>query len=154
VRIIPTFKVVSDLHLINTFRASPFPDPHTATLLFRRFFATIPDSWWAAKIDRAPSASSAILLPLSRTNIAALFVILFLTAEPVLPLLIGPAAWTPSSSASPDDRRQRRQTDWNLIVSPHARRCRGASSCSWRWFVGPGGDRNERACCWRWGWSR
>jgi len=63
VRIIPTFKVVSDLHLINTFGGLTLPliASATATLLFRQFFMTIPDELVeAAKIDGAgPCASSA-----------------------------------------------------------------------------------------------
>ena len=83
VRIIPTFKVVSDLHLINTFGGLTIPliASATATLLFRQFFMTIPDELVeAAKIDGAGPLRffRHILLPLSRTNIAALFVILFL----------------------------------------------------------------------------
>src|SRR5258706_1649176 len=56
VRIIPTFKVVSDLHLINTFAGLTIPliASATATLLFPQFFMTIPDEpVEAAKIDAA-----------------------------------------------------------------------------------------------------
>ena len=56
VRIIPTFKVVSDLGLINTFGGLTVPliASATATLLFRQFFMTIPDELVeAAKIDGA-----------------------------------------------------------------------------------------------------
>ena len=83
VRIIPTFKVVSDLGLINTYGGLTVPliASATATLLFRQFFMTIPDNLVeAAKIDGAGPLRffKDILLPLSRTNLAALFVILFI----------------------------------------------------------------------------
>jgi sn-glycerol 3-phosphate transport system permease protein len=63
VRIVPTFQVTANLGLIDTYGglAIPLIASATATLLFRQFFLTIPDE----------------LLPLSRTNLAALFVILF-----------------------------------------------------------------------------
>ena len=83
VRIIPTYKVVADLGLINTYAglAIPLIASATATLLFRQFFLTIPDELLeAAKIDGAGPVRFFIdvVLPLSRTNIAALFVILFI----------------------------------------------------------------------------
>ena len=82
VRIIPTYKVVTDLHLVNTFGGLTVPliASATATLLFRQVFLTIPDELAeAAKIDGAGAMRFfwQIVLPLSRTNIAALFVILF-----------------------------------------------------------------------------
>ena len=82
-RIIPTYKVVADLGLINTYAglAIPLIASATATLLFRQFFLTIPDELLeAAKIDGAGPVRFFIdvVLPLSRTNIAALFVILFI----------------------------------------------------------------------------
>ncbi|BAI71308.1 sn-glycerol 3-phosphate transport system permease protein [Azospirillum sp. B510] len=83
VRIIPTYKVVADLGLINSYAglAIPLIASATATLLFRQFFLTIPDELLeAAKIDGAGPVRFFIdvVLPLSRTNIAALFVILFI----------------------------------------------------------------------------
>ncbi|MFP5517456.1 MAG: sn-glycerol-3-phosphate ABC transporter permease UgpE [Alphaproteobacteria bacterium] len=83
VRIIPTYKVVADLGLINSYAglAIPLIASATATLLFRQFFLTIPDELVeAAKIDGAGPVRFFIdvVLPLSRTNIAALFVILFI----------------------------------------------------------------------------
>ncbi len=83
VRIIPTYKVVADLGLINTYAGLSIPliASATATLLFRQFFLTIPDELLeAAKIDGAGPVRFFIdiVLPLSRTNIAALFVILFI----------------------------------------------------------------------------
>lgn len=83
VRIIPTYKVVADLGLIDTYAGLTIPliASATATLLFRQFFLTIPDELLeAAKIDGAGPVRFFIdvVLPLSRTNIAALFVILFI----------------------------------------------------------------------------
>jgi sn-glycerol 3-phosphate transport system permease protein len=79
----PTYEVVSDLKLINTFAGLTVPliASATATLLFRQFFLTIPDEYVeAAKIDGAGPLRffRDVVLPLSRTNIAALFVILFI----------------------------------------------------------------------------
>jgi sn-glycerol 3-phosphate transport system permease protein len=83
VRIMPTYEVVSDLRLINSFAGLTIPliASATATLLFRQFFLTIPDEYVeAAKIDGAGPMRffRDVVLPLSRTNIAALFVILFI----------------------------------------------------------------------------
>jgi sn-glycerol 3-phosphate transport system permease protein len=83
VRILPTYEVVSDLGLINSFAGLTIPliASATATLLFRQFFLTIPDEYVeAAKIDGAGPLRffRDVVLPLSRTNIAALFVILFI----------------------------------------------------------------------------
>ena len=83
VRIIPTFKVASDLHLLDTYPglALPLIASATATFLFRQFFLTIPDELVeAARIDGAGPMRFFwdVVVPLSRTHIAALFVILFI----------------------------------------------------------------------------
>jgi len=83
VRIIPTFKVVSDLGMLNSYPGLIIPliASATATFLFRQFFLTVPDELMeAARVDGAGPMKffRDILLPLSRTNIAALFVILFI----------------------------------------------------------------------------
>jgi sn-glycerol 3-phosphate transport system permease protein len=83
VRIIPTFKVVADLGLLNSYVGLTLPliASATATFLFRQFFLTVPDELMeAARVDGAGPMKffRDILLPLSRTNIAALFVILFI----------------------------------------------------------------------------
>jgi sn-glycerol 3-phosphate transport system permease protein len=95
VRILPTYAVVSDLGLINSFAGLTIPliASATATLLFRQFFMTIPDEYVeAAKIDGAGPMRffKDVVLPLSRTNIAALFVILFIYGwnQYLWPLLI------------------------------------------------------------------
>ena len=83
VRILPTYKVMVQLHLIDTFGGLILPliASATATLLFRQFFMTIPaELVEAARVDGAGPWRFFfdILLPLSKTNIAALFVILFI----------------------------------------------------------------------------
>jgi sn-glycerol 3-phosphate transport system permease protein len=83
VRILPTYKVMVDLNLIDTYTGLivPLIASATATLLFRQFFLTIPGELVeAARVDGAGPWRFFwdILLPLSRTNIAALFVILFI----------------------------------------------------------------------------
>jgi len=95
VRIIPTYAVVANMGLINTFAGLTVPliASATATLLFRQFFMTIPDEYVeAAKIDGAGPLRFFwdVVLPLSRTNIAALFVILFIYGwnQYLWPLLI------------------------------------------------------------------
>src|SRR5215471_7203840 len=83
VRILPTFEVVSQLGMLNTYAGLSIPliASATATFLFRQFFMTIPEELAeAARIDGSTPMRffRDILLPLSRTNIAALFVILFI----------------------------------------------------------------------------
>jgi sn-glycerol 3-phosphate transport system permease protein len=83
VRILPTYKVMVDLGLIDTYAGLILPliASATATLLFRQFFMTIPNELVeAARVDGAGPWRffRDILLPLSATNIAALFVILFI----------------------------------------------------------------------------
>jgi sn-glycerol 3-phosphate transport system permease protein len=83
VRIIPTFQVMANLSLVNTWGGLIIPliASATATLLFRQFFLTIPDELVeASKIDGAGPLRFLVdvLLPLSATNIAAMFVILFI----------------------------------------------------------------------------
>jgi sn-glycerol 3-phosphate transport system permease protein len=83
VRIVPTFEVAAGLGLLNSYTglALPLIASATATFLFRQFFLTIPDELIeAARIDGAGPFRffKDVLLPLSRTNIAALFVILFI----------------------------------------------------------------------------
>ncbi|GAC1335042.1 MAG: sn-glycerol-3-phosphate ABC transporter permease UgpE [Beijerinckiaceae bacterium] len=95
VRIYPTYSVVADLGMLDTYAglAVPLIASATATLLFRQFFMTVPDELTeAAQIDAAGPLRffRDILLPLSRTNIAALFVILFIYGwnQYLWPLLI------------------------------------------------------------------
>jgi sn-glycerol 3-phosphate transport system permease protein len=95
VRIMPTFKVVADLGLLNSYWGLTIPiiASATATFLFRQFFLTVPDELMeAARVDSAGPMRFFfdILLPLSRTNIAALFVILFVLGwnQYLWPLLV------------------------------------------------------------------
>jgi len=95
VRILPTYKVMVDLGLINTYAGLIIPliASATATLLFRTFFLTIPGELVeAARVDGAGPWRffKDILLPLSKTNLAALFVIMFIYGwtQYLWPLLI------------------------------------------------------------------
>src|SRR6185295_15525719 len=95
VRILPTYKVVSDLSMLDTYAGLTIPliASATATFLFRQFFLTIPDELAeAARIDGAGPIRFFwdVVVPLSRPNIAALFVILFIYGwnQYLWPLLI------------------------------------------------------------------
>jgi sn-glycerol 3-phosphate transport system permease protein len=95
VRILPTYHVVASLGLLDTYTGLTLPliASATATFLFRQFFLTVPDELTeAARVDGAGPIRFFfdILLPLSRTNIAALCVILFIYGwnQYLWPLLI------------------------------------------------------------------
>jgi sn-glycerol 3-phosphate transport system permease protein len=82
VRIIPTYAVMADLHLVDSFAGLTVPllASATATLLFRQVFLAVPDELVeAARMDGAGPIHFLfdILIPVSAANIAALFVILF-----------------------------------------------------------------------------
>jgi sn-glycerol 3-phosphate transport system permease protein len=83
VRIIPTYKVVSDLGILNSYVGLTLPliASATATFLFRQFFLTIPEELAeASRIDGAGPMRFFfdVVLPLSKTSMAALFVIQFI----------------------------------------------------------------------------
>ena len=83
VRIIPTFKVAADLGLLDTYAGLTLPliASATATFLFRQFFLTIPDELAeAARVDGAGPMRFFwdVVVPMSRTSMAALFVIQFI----------------------------------------------------------------------------
>ena len=83
VRIVPTYEVVAGFGMLNSYSGLILPliASATATFLFRQLFMTIPDELAeAARIDGAGPIRFFIdiLLPMSRTNIAALFVIMFI----------------------------------------------------------------------------
>ena len=83
VRIAPTYAVVANLGMLNSYAGLTLPliASATATFLFRQFFLTVPDELAeAARIDGAGPMRffKDILFPLSRTSIAALFVIQFI----------------------------------------------------------------------------
>jgi len=95
VRIIPTYEVVAQLGLLNSYSGLILPllASATATFLFRQFFLTVPDELVeAARMDGAGPLRFFFdhLLPMSRTSIAALFVILFIYGwnQYLWPLLI------------------------------------------------------------------
>ncbi len=95
VRIVPTYEVAARMGLLNSYPGLIFPliASATATFLFRQFFMTVPDELAeAARVDGAGPMRFFwdILLPMSRTNIAALFVILFIYGwnQYLWPLLI------------------------------------------------------------------
>ena len=95
VRIVPTFEVIANFRMLNSYQGLILPliASATATFLFRQFFMTVPDELAeAARVDGAKPMRFFfdILLPMSRTNIAALFVILFIYGwnQYLWPLLI------------------------------------------------------------------
>ena len=126
VRIIPTYKIAADLSLIDSYGGLTLPlvASATATLLFRQFFLTIPDELVeAAKIDGAGPWRFLIdtVIPLSRTNIAALFVILFIFGwnQYLWPLLV---TNTPSMTTIVIGIRQMigngdTQTEWHIVMA-------------------------------------
>jgi sn-glycerol 3-phosphate transport system permease protein len=95
VRIMSTFEVMTQLGWVNTYwgLTVPLMASATGTFLFRQFYLTVPDSLAeAAQLDGAGPMRFlwSILLPLSKANIAALFVILFVYGwnEYLWPLMI------------------------------------------------------------------
>jgi sn-glycerol 3-phosphate transport system permease protein len=95
VRIMPTYKVIADLHMLNTYWGLILPMivSATAVFLFRQFFLTLPrEMAEASQIDGAGPMSffGAILVPMTRTPIAAMFVIQFIYGwnQYLWPLLI------------------------------------------------------------------
>ncbi|MCB1347851.1 MAG: sn-glycerol-3-phosphate ABC transporter permease UgpE [Maritimibacter sp.] len=95
VRIVPTYEVAAGFGMLNSYSGLIFPliASATATFLFRQFFMTIPDELAeAARVDGARPMRFFvdIIIPMSRTNIAALFVILFIYGwnQYLWPLLI------------------------------------------------------------------
>jgi sn-glycerol 3-phosphate transport system permease protein len=126
VRIVPTYQVVSNLHMIDTYAGLTIPliASATATFLFRQFFLTIPDELAeAARIDGAGPMRFFwdVVVPLSRTNIAALFVILFIfgwnqylwpllvtTDESMYTTVIGIKRMIAGGDAA---------TEWNLVMA-------------------------------------
>ncbi|WP_337012258.1 sn-glycerol-3-phosphate ABC transporter permease UgpE [Pantoea sp. AS142] len=95
VRIFPTVQVIADLNLLDSYSGLTLPlmASATATFLFRQFFMSLPDELVeAARIDGASAMRFFIdiVLPLSKTNLAALFVITFIYGwnQYLWPLLI------------------------------------------------------------------
>jgi sn-glycerol 3-phosphate transport system permease protein len=126
VRIGPTYQVVADLGMLNTYAGLTVPliASATATFLFRQFFLTVPDELVeAARIDGAGPMRFFfdVLLPLSATTMAALFVIQFIygwnqylwpllvtTEENMYPVVIGIKQMISGGDA---------QTEWNIVMA-------------------------------------
>ncbi len=126
VRILPTYKVVAELGLLNSYAGLTLPliASATATFLFRQFFLTVPDELVeAARIDGAGAMRffKDILVPLSKTSIAALFVIQFIygwnqylwpllmtTSEDMYPVVIGIKRMLAGGEAA---------VDWNIVMA-------------------------------------
>ena len=127
VRIGPTYQVVSDLGMLNTYAGLSVPliASATATFLFRQFFMTLPDELVeAARMDGAGPMRffKDMLLPHSTTSMAALFVIQFIygwnqylwpllvtTQENMYPVVVGIKSMIPSGGDA--------QTEWNLVMA-------------------------------------
>ena len=126
VRILPTYKVVADLGMLNSYAGLTVPliASATATFLFRQFFLTVPDELVeAARIDGAGPMRffKDVLLPLSSTTIAALFVIQFIygwnqylwpllvtTSEDMYPVVIGIKRMIAGGDAG---------NEWNIVMA-------------------------------------
>jgi sn-glycerol 3-phosphate transport system permease protein len=126
VRIIPTFQVISDLGMLNSYAGLTIPliASATATFLFRQFFMTVPDELAeAARMDGAGPMRFFwdVMVPLSKTSIAALFVIQFIygwnqylwpllitTDESMYTVVIGIKRMIVGSDAA---------NEWNLIMA-------------------------------------
>ena len=126
VRIGPTYEVVSNLGMLNTYAGLTIPliASATATFLFRQFFLTVPDELVeAASMDGAGPMRFFwdVLLPLSRTSIAALFVIQFIygwnqylwpllvtTNEDMYPVVMGIKRLISAGEA---------YTEWNVVMA-------------------------------------
>ncbi len=126
VRILPTYKVVSDLGMLNSYAGLTVPliASATATFLFRQFFLTVPDELVeAARVDGAGPMRffKDILVPMSTTSIAALFVIQFIygwnqylwpllmtTDEGMYPVVMGIKRMISGGDAA---------TEWNAVMA-------------------------------------
>ena len=126
VRIGPTYEVVSNLGMLNSYAGLTIPliASATATFLFRQFFLTVPDELVeAARIDGAGPMRffKDVLLPLSTTSIAALFVIQFIygwnqylwpllvtTSENMYPVVMGIKSMISGGDAA---------TEWNAVMA-------------------------------------
>jgi sn-glycerol 3-phosphate transport system permease protein len=126
VRILPTYKVLSDLNLLNTYAGLTVPliASATATFLFRQFFMTVPDELTeASRMDGASPMRFFwdVLLPLSKTSMAALFVIQFIygwnqylwpllatTGEDMYPVVVGIKRMIAGGDS---------QNEWNVVMA-------------------------------------
>ncbi len=126
VRIGPTYQVVADLGMLTTYAGLTIPliASATATFLFRQFFMSVPDELTeAARMDGASPMRFFIdiLLPLSKTSIAALFVIQFIygwnqylwpllatTSEEMYPVVVGIKMMVAGGDS---------QNEWNVVMA-------------------------------------
>ena len=126
VRITPTYEVVANLGMLDSYAGLTLPliASATATFLFRQFFLTVPDELIeAARIDGAGPMRffKDVLLPLSKTTIAALFVIQFIygwnqylwplimtTREEMYPIVVGIKRMIAGGDSV---------TQWNLVMA-------------------------------------
>jgi len=126
VRIGPTYKVVSDLGMLNSYAGLTIPliASATATFLFRQFFLTVPEELLeAARMDGAGPMRFFwdVLVPLSKTSIAALFVIQFIygwnqylwpllvtTSEDMYPVVIGIKRMISGGDS---------EMEWNIVMA-------------------------------------
>ena len=126
VRIGPTYQVVSDLGMLNSYAGLTVPliASATATFLFRQFFLTVPDELVeAARMDGAGPMRffKDVLVPLSKTSVAALFVIQFIygwnqylwpllatTTEDMYPVVIGIKRMIAGGDG---------QNEWNIVMA-------------------------------------
>ncbi|MDP3423183.1 MAG: sn-glycerol-3-phosphate ABC transporter permease UgpE [Burkholderiaceae bacterium] len=126
VRIGPTYQVVSDLGMLNSYAGLTIPliASATATFLFRQFFLTVPDELVeAARMDGAGPMRffKDVLLPLSSTSVAALFVIQFIygwnqylwpllvtTNEDMYPVVMGIKRMISGGDAA---------NEWNIVMA-------------------------------------
>jgi sn-glycerol 3-phosphate transport system permease protein len=126
VRILPTYKVLSDLNMLNTYAGLTVPliASATATFLFRQFFLTVPEELTeASRMDGASPLRFFfdVLLPLSKTSMAALFVIQFIygwnqylwpllatTGEDMYPVVVGIKRMIAGGDS---------QNEWNVVMA-------------------------------------
>ena len=126
VRILPTYKVLSDLNMLNTYAGLTVPliASATATFLFRQFFLTVPEELTeASRMDGASPMRFFfdVLLPLSKTSMAALFVIQFIygwnqylwpllatTGEDMYPVVVGIKRMIAGGDS---------QNEWNVVMA-------------------------------------
>ena len=126
VRIFPTYQVISDLGMLNSYAGLTVPliASATATFLFRQFFLTVPEELTeASRMDGASPMRFFfdVLLPLSKTSIAALFVIQFIygwnqylwpllavTNEDMYPIVVGIKRLIAGGDG---------QNEWNVVMA-------------------------------------
>jgi sn-glycerol 3-phosphate transport system permease protein len=126
VRILPTYEVVSNLGMLNSYAGLTVPliASATATFLFRQFFLTVPDELVeASRIDGAGPMRffKDVLVPRGTTRIAALFVIQFIygwnqylwpllvtTDEGMYPIVMGIKRMFAGGDAA---------NEWNVIMA-------------------------------------